>query len=156
MWKGATAALQHDLRNVAFIRTKIEFIERIFAPSEVDEIWITFPDPQPKKASKRLTSSYFLQRYLSILKPGGLIHLKTDSQLLHEYLKVLLHENGIEAEICCGDVYQSYPEDQLLSLKTYYEEGFIAQGKPITYIRFQMPRAISWKEPLKFDYTKWI
>jgi len=155
MWKGATYALKQGLNNVGFVRSRIEFIERIFVPGEVDEIWITFPDPQPKKATSRLIHSNFLRSYQQILKPGGYIHLKTDSRMLHEYLLVILKHNKILLEIATNDLYKTHPDEELLIVKTRYEEGFLAQGKLITYIRFQIPAGQKFSEPDYFDAKAW-
>ena len=90
MWHGATASLREGMKNVAFLRTHIEFIERFFAPGEVSEIWLTFSDPQMKKATKRLTSTYFMERYRRFLKDGGRIHVKTDSNFLFTYTRLMV------------------------------------------------------------------
>jgi len=137
MWKGAKHALQTKLNNAAFIRTRIEFIENLFAPEEVGEIWITFPDPYPKKPGNRLSSSFFLNRYKNILLPQGFVHLKTDCRELHEYTLAVLQKNGINPEIATNDLYSSGKDnDEILSLKTYYEQLFLEENKPITYLRF--------------------
>src|SRR6187549_1152561 len=93
MWKGARTALENDLTNIAFLRTRIEFIDRFFSPGEVAEIWITFPDPFEGKITRRLTSAPFLERYRCILKPGGIMHLKTDSWLLYEFTLDVIHND---------------------------------------------------------------
>jgi len=155
MWKGATAALHHGLSNVAFVRTKIDFVHRIFASGEIEEIWVTFPDPQPKKPKKRLVSSFFLTQYQAILKAGGKIHLKTDSRLLHEYLKALLAANQVEPEVCTNDLYKAGFDEEELGLKTFYEERFLAEGKPITYISFVLPAGNRLIEPDNFNQSEW-
>ena len=137
MWKGAKHALENKLHNAAFIRSRIEFIEKLFAAEEVGEIWITFPDPYPKKPGDRLSSSFFLNRYKKILLPKSLVHLKTDSRQLHEYTLAVLQKNGVKPEIATNDLYSSGKEnDEILSLKTYYEQLFLEEKKPITYLRF--------------------
>lgn len=156
MWKGASYALKQGLKNVGFVRTRVEFIERLFAPGEVDEIWITFPDPQPKKATKRLMHTNFLKSYQNILTPGGTVHLKTDSRMLHEYLLAILRHNNIQPAISTMDLYLSHPDNELLSVKTYFEEKFLAQGIPITYISFNIPEAHTFIEPDYFDAQAWI
>lgn len=156
MWKGATYALRKELKNVGFVRTRIEFIGRIFSPGEVDEIWITFPDPQPKRPNKRLMHTNFLRVYNDLLADGGIIHLKTDSRMLHEYLLAILKLNKIKPLIATFDLYPSYPDDEMLSVKTYYEEKFLDEGKPITYLSFQIPNGHKFIEPDHFDATAWI
>ena len=144
MWSGATEALQEQLRNAAFLRTEIEFIPRFFAPCEVSELWLTFSDPQMKKANKRLTSTGFLHRYMQFVKPGGIIHVKTDSNFLFTYTSYLLDKNGINPLCKIEDVYAeiaSLPQDlaQTLSIRTYYEEQWLGRGKTIKYISFALP-----------------
>jgi tRNA (guanine-N7-)-methyltransferase len=137
IWKGARLALAENRTNVAFLRTRIEFIDRFFEPGEVDEIWITFPDPFEKKASRRLTAPGFLDRYRQILKPGGLMHLKTDSWLLYEYtLDVIHHDPRCQLLYANPDIYARdliFPE---LEHKTYYEGHHLADGRLIKYVRF--------------------
>ena len=105
MWSGATESLKEGLKNVAFLRTNIEIIDHFFAPGEVQEIWLTFSDPQMKKATKRLTSTYFLARYRHFLEDGGLIHLKTDSNFLFTYTKYMVEANHLPVEVCTEDLY---------------------------------------------------
>lgn len=140
MWRGAKTATEAGMKNAAFLRTRIEFIESFFAPGEVDEIWITFPDPQPKKqrVKKRLTSPDFLASYSKFLKPGGKIHLKTDSQLMHIYTKEVAAVNGLPVEAACSDIYGTGTADDILSVKTAYETRFLSEGFPITYLRFTL------------------
>ncbi len=156
MWKGATYALKQGLKNVGFVRSRIEFIERIFMKGEVDEIWITFPDPQPKKATRRLMHTKLLSAYQKIIKQGGGIHLKTDNRMLHEYLLHVLRHNNIFPDIATNDLYKTHPDDELLTMKTKYEIGFLAEGKPITYIRFRIPPEHLLSEPDDFDAQAWI
>ncbi len=138
LWRGAKTAAETGMGNVGFLRTRIEFLDSLFGPDEIDEIWITFPDPQPgrARAKKRLTSPFFLGIYAGFLKPDAPIHLKTDSAMLHEYTKALLDANGIVPQQCCPDIYGSGAADEILSVKTTYERRFLAEGKPITYLRF--------------------
>ncbi len=140
LWKGAKFATENALPNVAFLRTRIDFIKSIFAPGEVSEIWITFADPQPKSPNRRLTSPVFLDRYRAFLKPGGIVNLKTDSQLLHEYTLEVAKEQGLEIIETNNDIYGSghVTEDDILNVKTYYEQKFLAEGLPITYLAFRL------------------
>ena len=140
MWRGAKTAIEYNLGNVGFLRTRIEFIDSFFALGEVDEIWITFPDPQLKKGreKKRLTSPVFLALYAKFLRPDGVIHLKTDSQYLHEYTKAVITENNLPVEECNTDIYGTGLADETLSVKTAYESRYLSEGLPITYIRFRL------------------
>lgn len=140
LWKGAKYATEKSLKNVAFLRTRIEFIDSIFAQGEVSEIWLTFSDPQPNKPRKRLSSPLFLERYSHILKEDGIIHLKTDSQLLHEYtLETIDSENHILLE-ANNDIYGTNraENDDILSVKTFYEKQFLAKGMAITYAKWRL------------------
>lgn len=152
MWHGAREAMQDGLTNAGFLRTQIEFIDRFFAPSEVSELWLTFCDPQMKKPSKRLTSTYFLERYRRILPDGGLVHLKTDSQFLFTYTRYVCSANNIPLECCIEDVYaeasMGNEEAKALSkIKTYYEQQWIARGINIKYLRFRLPASGTLIEP---------
>jgi tRNA (guanine-N7-)-methyltransferase len=138
IWKGAKTAIQDGLTNVAFIRTQIDFIESFFKAGEVQEIWITFPDPQLKKFRKRLTSSLFLKRYQKFLQKDGFINLKTDSAELFEYTRELALHNKMKIGFLTDDLYRSGYDDKILSIRTYYESMWLAQGKPIHFIRFQL------------------
>ena len=140
LWKGAKFATQNQMPNVAFLRTRIDFIKAIFAPGEVSEIWITFADPQPKSPNRRLTSPVFLDRYRAFLKPGGIVNLKTDSQLLHEYTLEVARGQGLEIIEANNDIYGSgrVGEEDVLNVKTYYEQKFLAEGLPITYLAFRL------------------
>ena len=139
MWSGATESLQAGMKNVAFVRTNIEIIDRFFAPGEVSELWLTFSDPQMKKATKRLTSTYFLERYRRFLTDGGLIHVKTDSNFLFTYTRLLLEANRLPAEVLTDDLYHSGQADEILGIQTYYEQQWLARGISIKYIRFRLP-----------------
>lgn len=138
MWRGAKSATEMGMPNVGFLRTRIEFINSFFADGEVSEIWVTFPDPQLKKGreKKRLTSPIFLEYYSQFLAPDGVIHLKTDSQELHEYTKRVISANGLPCEVSCADIYGTGVADATLSVKTTYERRFLEEGKTITYLRF--------------------
>ncbi|NOU16745.1 MAG: tRNA (guanosine(46)-N7)-methyltransferase TrmB [Bacteroidales bacterium] len=140
MWRGAKTAHESKMSNVAFIRTRIEHISSFFSANEVSEIWITFPDPQLKRINsmKRLTSSAFLGLYKTILKPNGLIHLKTDCLALHRYTSSLVELNNLKVHTSTEDLYGSGIEDQILTIKTFYEEKFLEQNLPITYICFEL------------------
>ncbi|MEM8908779.1 MAG: tRNA (guanosine(46)-N7)-methyltransferase TrmB [Bacteroidota bacterium] len=139
IWKGASIALEEGLNNVAFLRTRIEQVELFFAPQEVSEIWITFPDPflRKSKANRRLTAPPFLERYRKILKPKGLVHLKTDEPNLYAFtLEILEADPQVEILYQHSDIYaQPLPFDEL-NIKTYYERMHLAEGKQIKYIRF--------------------
>ncbi len=150
MWRGAKTATDESISNAAFLRTRIEFINSFFAPGEVSEIWITFPDPQLKKgrALKRLTSPRFLERYVKFLASDAIIHLKTDSEHLHEYTKAMLECNNITPIDCNADIYGTGFADPVLSIKTTYETRFLGQGLPITYLSWTLPVGVEeFKSP---------
>lgn len=137
MWTGAKYALDKGLENVAFLRTHIEFISSFFAEGEVDEIWITFPDPQMKKVRKRLTSPRFIAMYTSILSEQGVVHLKTDSNFMFTYTSALVHANEFPILFENNDLYHSGLDDPILSIQTYYEQQWLSRGITIKYIKFQ-------------------
>jgi tRNA (guanine-N7-)-methyltransferase len=147
MWTGATEALREGMTNVAFLRTNIEIIDRFFAPGEVSEIWLTFSDPQMKKATKRLTSTYFMERYRRFLKPDGLIHVKTDSNFMFTYTKYMIEENHLPVEFITEDLYGSGLDDDILGIKTYYEQQWLDRGLTIKYIKFRLPQEGELHEP---------
>ena len=147
MWTGATDALRSGMKNVAFLRTNIEIIDRFFAPEEVSEIWLTFSDPQMKKATKRLTSTYFMERYRRFLKPDGIIHLKTDSNFMFTYTRYMIEENRFPVEFITEDLYHSDLVDDILGIKTYYEQQWLDRGLSIKYIKFRLPQAGELHEP---------
>lgn len=139
-WRGAKNALELGLDNVLFIRTQIELIGYLFAESEVDQIWITFPDPQIKfkRTKHRLINSFFLEQYKNILKPEGVLHLKTDSEFLFGYTLGILKAKGILVLYANHDVYNNAgAAEDVLAIQTFYEKKYLEQGKPITYIQFQ-------------------
>ena len=138
LWKGAKYATTHAMANVAFLRTRVEFIESLFGPGEISEIWITFADPQERKPRKRLTHPRFLESYRRILVPDGIIHLKTDSRLLHHFTRETVLQNGLPLIEACEDIYGTGRADDLLSIQTFYEKNFLAQGIPITYLSFRL------------------
>lgn len=153
MWTGATEAMQENMKNVAFLRTRIEFIERFFGPGEVDEIWLTFSDPQMRKPTKRLTSSYFLKRYRNLLKDNGIIHLKTDSNFLFTYTRYVVERNGLPVDFITDDLYHALEAEadeevkRILSIQTYYEQQWIARGIAIKYLKFRLPGDGELAEP---------
>lgn len=140
-WRGAKTAVETQLNNVAFLRTQIELIEFAFGNNEVDEIWITFPDPQIKykRTKHRMTNMEFLERYKRILKPDGIVNLKTDSEFMHGYTLGLLHGLGHEILYANHDVYNNHGSpDEVTSIQTFYEGQYLKQNKPITYIKFKL------------------
>lgn len=141
MWRGAKTADEQKLKNVAFLRTRIEFINSFFCEDEVDEIWITFPDPHPggRNSNKRLTSPWFLNSYRQFLKNNGMIHLKTDNTELYEFTRKVLINNDIETLMSTRDLY-SMQSDSILSIKTHYEKIFLAAGMKINYLRFRLEK----------------
>ena len=172
MWTGATQALNEGLKNVAFLRTNIEIIERFFAEDEVQEIWLTFSDPQMKNPRKRLTSTFFMARYRHFLIDGGIIHLKTDSNFLFTYTTYMVEKNGLPLLFRTEDLYHlgnprqdlgdprrdlgnprsglgspSEISPELLSIQTYYESMWIARGLNIKYMKWQLPREGALTEP---------
>lgn len=175
LWKGAKYATQHSLPNVAFLRTRVEFISAFFAPGEVSEIWLTFSDPQFRSENSRLSSPVFLGRYRSFLKPGGLVHLKTDSRFLHEYTKAVCKVNGLELTACTADLYgaarvaadfksaatattAATAMAEATAVQTFYEKMFLEQGYPITYMAFRLDHDGPFAapcDPEEFDSDHW-
>lgn len=151
MWTGATQALQQGLKNVAFLRTNIEIIDRFFAEDEVQEIWITFCDPQMKNPRKRLTSTYFMQRYRRFLIDQGVIHLKTDSNFLFTYTNYMVEKNRLPVLLNTIDLYAEDTEDSAFleasSIQTYYEKMWLERGLNIRYMKFLLPHEGSLEEP---------
>lgn len=173
MWTGATEAIEEGLNNVAFVRTHIELIERFFAPGEVSEVWVTFADPQMKKASKRLTSTLFLGRYQNIMPDGGLIHLKTDSNFLFTYTEEVAKANGLRLLANTRNLYadtaiSTASTDAIVStasadapvstastvdipalreIQTYYEQQWRARGIDIKYLCMELTHHDQWQEP---------
>ncbi|MBN1144142.1 MAG: tRNA (guanosine(46)-N7)-methyltransferase TrmB [Bacteroidales bacterium] len=139
MWRGARTALSEKLPNVLFLRTHIEQITSFFGPGEVEEIWITFPDPQLKKKRKRLTSARFLNNYKHFLVNNGLVHLKTDSTGLYEYTLELARNNNLVIRHQTNDLYHSGMCNDILDIKTFYEQQFLNQGMKINYLCFELP-----------------
>lgn len=174
LWKGAKYATEHQLPNVAFLRTRIEFIESFFAPGEISEIWLTFSDPQMKSENSRLTSPMFLERYRRFLKPGGVIHLKTDSTFLYEYTKSVCEANALHVLASTSDLYGvengsgrealyssefssvcgKAAVDALFEVQTFYEQNFLSQGFKINYIAFTIDHSGAYVYP-DFDAAVW-
>ena len=148
IWTGAKAAQKEGLENVAFLRTRIDFINSFFAPSEVHEIWITFPDPQEKqrRQKKRLTGAGFLNRYRAFLADDGLIHLKTDNQALFRDTLDLLHYNGLAVVDQTCDLYGEGWNDERTSIQTFYEKRFLEEGIKINYLCFRLPAGVEIRE----------
>ena len=142
IWTGAKTAIEEKMNNVAFIRTRIDFIDTCFAENEVDEIWITFPDPQPQKTRvrNRLTNMMFITRYQKILKEGGVLNLKTDNEPFYEYSKEVVAENKFEVLDSTNDLYGDVTkrDEVLTSIKTYYEKKFSDLGFKICYLKFRV------------------
>ncbi len=142
LWRGAKSATEEGLDNVAFLRTRIDFIENCFGENEVEEIWITFPDPQIKykRAKHRLTHPEYLLKYAKLLKPGGTVNLKCDSEYLHGYTHGIIQMLGLEIEASYHDIYaQIQPNEGILfDVITHYERIWLNQGKAITYLRFKL------------------
>ena len=147
MWTGATQALKENMTNVAFLRTNIEIIDRMFDENEVSEIWLTFSDPQMKKATKRLTSTYFMNRYRKFLVPDGIIHLKTDSNFMFTYTKYMVQENNLPVDFMTEDLYGSGLVDEILGIRTYYEQQWLDRGLNIKYLKFHLTKEGELREP---------
>ena len=147
MWTGATESLREGMKNVAFLRTNIEIIDRFFGENEVSEIWLTFSDPQMKKPTKRLTSTWFLERYRKFMKDGGLVHLKSDSLFLYTYTKCLIECNALPVLAMTDDLYHSGQADEILGIRTYYEQQWLDRGLNIKYIKFALSHDGALQEP---------
>ena len=160
LWKGAKYATEQRLPNVAFLRTRVEFITAFFAPGEVSDVWLTFSDPQYRSENSRLCSPLFLERYRSFLKPGGIVHLKTDSRFLHEYALAVCKCNNLQILACTKDLYNTddvVPEE-VRAVQTFYEQLFLEQGYPITYLSFVIDHEgpyVSPRDPEEFDSKAW-
>ena len=140
-WRGAKTAIEKNLKNVYFIRTQIELLIYLFDKNEVDEIWITFPDPQIKykRTKHRLTNQSFLQKYKIVLKPDGIMHLKTDSEFMHGYTLGLLHGEGHEVLYANHNIYHNEGAPEVVTaIQTFYEKQFLEENKPITYLQFKI------------------
>lgn len=152
MWAGAKEAHLAGMTNVGFLRTNIELLASFFAPDEVEEIWITFPDPQMKKVRKRLTATNFLEMYRRILRPGGIINLKTDSPFLYEYTSRVVELNKLPVIKRTDDLYAN-PQgvDRILDIRTHYESQWLARGMKIKYLAFGLPAGARLEEPAADD-----
>ena len=169
LWKGAKEATEEKMGNVAFLRTRIEFIDAFFGPGEVSEIWLTFSDPQLRGSENaRLTSPLFLQRYRHFLKPDGIVHLKTDSRFLYEYTQSVIRANNLEVLASGTDIYHDgiltgvtlekdeWDIDSIFEVQTFYETMFLKMGLPITYLAFRLEHeGEGFAYPTDFDAAYW-
>lgn len=143
LWKGANQALGEGLENVRFLRIYIDHLDEYFAPEEVDELWITFPDPYPRQSNrnKRLSSPKFLKIYQRVIKTGGVIHFKTDSDELFSFTKKVVQKSGCEVHDRVEEIYDERPNDELLTIQTHFEKRHLQKGRTISYIKFTLPEA---------------
>ena len=161
LWKGAKEATECQLPNVAFLRTRIEFIEAFFGPAEVAGIWLTFSDPQLRGSENaRLSSPLFLERYRKFLRPGGVVHLKTDSRYLYEYTLAICQVNQLQILAAGTDIYREgihIPVEEVLQVQTFYEQMFLQMGLPITYLAFCIDHEGPYAFPgAAFDHAFWL
>ena len=165
LWKGAKEATETAMPNVAFLRTRIEFIEAFFSPGEIAEIWLTFSDPQLRGSENaRLSSPLFLERYRKFLRPGGIVHLKTDSRYLYEYTRSVVAVNGLQVLASGTDIYHEgltavpgLETDIVFQVQTFYEQMFLEMGLPITYLAFTLDHEGPYAFPGEaFDHEKWL
>ncbi|MDE6693126.1 MAG: tRNA (guanosine(46)-N7)-methyltransferase TrmB [Muribaculaceae bacterium] len=147
MYTGAKQALEEGLANAAFLRTSIELLPAFFAPGEVSEIWITFPDPQMKKVNKRLTSTRFLDLYRKVMTDGGLVQLKTDSPFLYTYTREMLRLNGIEPLIDTADLYADEVRHSVPDIRTHYEQQWLQRGLTIKLLSWPLHQQPILQEP---------
>jgi len=148
LWHGAKAALEAGMKNVGFLRTNIECIDGLFGPDEVNELWLTFSDPQMKKPGRRLTSTFFMERYRRFLVDCGTVHVKTDSGFLATYTKYMAEKNGLPLLQCTFDLYNEPDADPLLTeIRTYYEGMWLERGIPIKYLKLSLPHEGMLAEP---------
>ena len=147
LWTGAKDSLEKSMKNVAFLRTNIEMIHYFFTENEVSEIWLTFPDPQMKKVTKRLTATNFMKSYQQFLKTNGLIHLKTDSNFMFTYTCEMVKANKYPVVFSSDNLYSSDLQDPILGIKTYYEQQWLYQGLSIKYIEFLLEKRFEFIEP---------
>ncbi len=138
LWRGCKTVADEGLKNVGFIRTQVDHIEQVFAPGEISEIWITFPDPQVRKARRRLTAPFFLDKYRNVLSADGIIHLKTDDPFFYSYTLDVIHDYAFGVMWCTDDLYQTGMIDDVLTIQTYYEKRWLAMEKKICYLKFQL------------------
>lgn len=159
IWRGAKTAFEAGMSNVGFLRTRIDFISAFFAPGEVEEIWLTFSDPQPRagKDNKRLSSPWFLERYSEFLRPDGIIHLKTDSDLLYRFTVEVVRLYGLECLVNTADLYGDdfnlFDADtrSILDIRTFYEQMWLAKGKKIKYLKFRLPANFRRNPDIKIE-----
>jgi tRNA (guanine-N7-)-methyltransferase len=160
LWKGAKFATENALPNVAFLRTRIEFIGAFFGPAEVAQIWLTFSDPQLRGSeNSRLSSPLFLERYRQMMAPGGIVHLKTDSRYLYEYTRAVCQVNALPVVAACEDVYGTGTPlpAEVREVQTFYEKMFLEMGLPITYLAFTLEHAGAFAFPGEaFDHACWL
>lgn len=156
MWHGAQTALAEGLDNVAFLRTNIECIHGLFGPDEVSELWLTFSDPQMKKATKRLTSTFFMERYRQFLCDGGVVNVKTDSPFMATYTRLMAEHNSLSLEARTDDLYgqgithgtlNTADAEALTAIQTYYEQMWLERGFTIKYLRLRLPHEGALTEP---------
>lgn len=149
MWKGAKKANEENIPNALFLRTRVDFINSFFDTDEIDEIWITFPDPQPKKAKKRLVSTKFLSYYQHFLKDNGIIHLKTDNTDVYEYGCKITDLNNLHVLKNTRDIHNSEDEElkPIREIQTFYEQMFLDEGKTIKYLSFKLNKEKELLEP---------
>lgn len=154
IWRGAKTVEEEQIPNAAFLRTEIENIQSFFEPGEVDELWITFPDPQMQKPRKRLTSTRFLELYRGLLRPDGIVNLKTDSPFLYEYTRRLVEKNILPVLANTDDLYGSGMADPVTSIKTFYEQQWLSRGKKIKLLSFRLPAEGELLEPESDDIPR--
>lgn len=154
IWRGAKTVEDEQIPNAAFLRTEIENIRSFFEPGEVDELWITFPDPQMQKPRKRLTSTRFLELYRGLLRPEGIVNLKTDSPFLYEYTRRLVEKNALPVLANTDDLYGSGMADPVTSIKTFYEQQWLSRGKKIKLLSFRLPAEGELLEPESDDIPR--
>jgi tRNA (guanine-N7-)-methyltransferase len=138
LWRGCKSVEEKNLKNAAFIRTRVDNLEKLFGPAEIDEIWITFPDPQPGKERKRLTSPFFLDKYKKVMKEDGIIHLKTDNPLFFSYTREIIKKEDHQLLFATEDLYHLGREDDAIQIKTYYENIWLEKEKKICFLRFRL------------------
>ena len=165
LWKGAKYATENQLPNVAFLRTRVEFLPAFFSPGEVSEIWLTFSDPQLSgSGNSRLSSPFFLDRYRSMMKKGGVVHLKTDSRFLYEYTMAVVRKNSLELLASGTDIYGEgiqvgegcgVDPAPVTEVQTFYEKMFLGMGLPITYMAFRIDHEGDYLAPDDFDAAYW-
>ncbi|MEI6455170.1 MAG: tRNA (guanosine(46)-N7)-methyltransferase TrmB [bacterium] len=138
LWRGCRTVKEESLKNVAFIRTLADHMEKLFAPGEISEVWITFPDPQPMKNRRKFTSPWFLEKFRNILVPGGTIHLKTDNEDYYNFTLEVIGEEGHILLQSTSDLFNSGISGEIREIRTFYENMWLAQGKNICYLSFQL------------------